>query len=174
MDARIVELQNDVTELTAKLQSKENLLKQWERDKGNLVSELRAQNTRLTAQIKDSTAVESHLQQQIEELKSQCALDKINLQEHISSVGGLRDELDLLTEKNKELERRLHVTGAERDALANALEEASDRILMLERHAREHEMRYQRGLRDSDTMPQMDKRPVENSRTIGKVFIKWA
>lgn len=148
-----MELQNDVTELTNKLQSKENLLKQYERDKGNLVAELTAQNTRLTSQLKESATVESHLQQQIEHLKEQCALGKSNLQEHISSVGGLHDELDLLTEKNKELERRLHMAAGERDSLANALEEASDRILLLERHAREHEMRYQQSLKDY-TLPQ--------------------
>lgn len=64
------------------------------------------------------------------------------LQQHLSSVDGLRDELELVAEKNKELERRLRSAAEERDNLALALEEASDRILLLERHAREQDMRF--------------------------------
>lgn len=70
------------------------------------------------------------------------------LQEHLSSVDGLRDELDLVTEKNRELERRLQMAAAERDSMASALEEASDRILLLERHAREQELRYQQNMKE--------------------------
>jgi len=66
------------------------------------------------------------------------------LQQHLSSVDGLRDELELVAEKNKELERRLRSAAEERDNLALALEEASDRILLLERHAREQDMRFVR------------------------------
>ncbi|XP_044261016.1 bicaudal D-related protein homolog isoform X2 [Tribolium madens] len=147
-EGRILELQNDITELSNKLATKESVLKQWDREKSNLVAELNAQNARLTTQLKEAAAVESQLQQQIECLKQECALGKTNLHEHMNSVDTLRDELDLVTEKNKELERRLHMAAAERDSLANALEEASDRILLLERHAREQDLRYQHSLKD--------------------------
>jgi chromosome segregation ATPase len=147
-EGRILELQNDIAELSNKLATKESLLKQWDRDKSTLVAELNAQNARLTSQLKEAAAVEGQLQQQIDHLKEECALGKTNLHEHMSSVDGLRDELDLVTEKNKELERRLHLAAAERDTLANALEEASDRILLLERHAREQDLRYQHSLKD--------------------------
>lgn len=60
----------------------------------------------------------------------------------MSNVDGLRDELELVSEKNKELERRLRAAAQERDNLALALEEASDRILLLERHAREQDIRF--------------------------------
>ena len=39
LDARIIELENDLTEIKDKLAAKENLLKQWERDKSSLVSQ---------------------------------------------------------------------------------------------------------------------------------------
>ncbi|XP_008194875.1 bicaudal D-related protein homolog isoform X3 [Tribolium castaneum] len=159
-EGRILELQNDITELSNKLATKESVLKQWDRDKSNLVAELNAQNARLTSQLKEAAAVESQLQQQIECLKQECAVGKTNLHEHMSSVDTLRDELDLVTEKNKELERRLHMAAAERDSLANALEEASDRILLLERHAREQDLRYQHSLKDY-SLPQ-EKLSVED------------
>ncbi|XP_056636375.1 bicaudal D-related protein homolog isoform X2 [Diorhabda carinulata] len=148
LDAKIIELQNDVAELTSKLQTKDNLLKQWERDKSSLVAELTAQNTRLTAQLKEAAQKEQQLRREIDEYKERLTLGKNSLQEHMSSVTGLRDELELTVEKNQELERRLHMAAAERDSIALALEEASDRILMLERHAREQDIRYQQNLKE--------------------------
>ncbi|KAJ8911270.1 hypothetical protein NQ315_015273 [Exocentrus adspersus] len=148
LDARVIELQNDVTELTTKLTSKDNLLKQWEREKSALMAELGAQNARLTTQLKEAAAREAQLGRQLDECREQLAMGKSNLQEHMSSVDGLRDELELATEKNKELERRLHAAAAERDSLASALEEASDRILLLERHARDQDMRYQQSVKE--------------------------
>ncbi|XP_028130815.1 bicaudal D-related protein homolog isoform X2 [Diabrotica virgifera virgifera] len=148
LDARIIELQNDVAELTSKLQAKDNLLKQWERDKSGLMAELTAQNTRLTSQLKDAAHKEQHLAREIDEYKERLSLGKSSLQEHMNSVGGLRDELEIASEKNQELERRLQVAASDRDSIALALEEASDRILMLERHAREQDMRYQQSLKE--------------------------
>lgn len=152
-EGRILELQNDITELTNKLSTKETVLKQWDREKSSLVVELNTQNSRLTAQLKEAAAVESQLQHQIEYLKEECVLGKTNLHQHMSSVEGLRDELEVVTEKNRELERRLNLAAAERDGLAITLEEASDRILMMERHVREQELRYQHSMKDY-TLPQ--------------------
>lgn len=63
-------------------------------------------------------------------------------------MDGLRDELELVTEKNREFERRLQIAAAERDSMASALEEASDRILLLERLAREQDMRFQQNMKE--------------------------
>ncbi|KAL1502562.1 hypothetical protein ABEB36_007687 [Hypothenemus hampei] len=153
LDARILELENDLTEIKTKLAHKETLLKQWERDKCQLVDELTMQNSRLTQQLKEAQLVENQLRQQLDTYKEQISLGKSSLQQHLSSVDGLRDELELVAEKNKELERRLRGAAEERDNLALALEEASDRILLLERHAREQEMRYQQSLKEY-TLPQ--------------------
>lgn len=75
-------------------------------------------------------------------------MDKRQLQEQMSSVNSLRDELDLVLEKKNELERRLQLVGGERDHLSSALEEANDKILLLERHARDQDMRYQQSLKE--------------------------
>lgn len=173
-DARILELQNDVTELSSKLAAKESTIKQWDREKNTLISELNAQNSRLTAQLKEAAAVESQLQLQLQNLKEQCAADKSNLHEHMSSVDGLRDELLLVTEKKNELEKRLQMAAAERDNLATALEEASDRILLLERHAREQDIRYQQSLKEY-TLPQ-EKLSIEdrlNGELIFECVMLW-
>ncbi|KAF5276803.1 hypothetical protein FQR65_LT16169 [Abscondita terminalis] len=147
-DARILELQNDITELTTKLTAKENSIRQWERDKGNVVGELSAQNARLASQLKDALTLESQLQLEIRSLREQCAVGKSNLHEHINNADSLRDELEIVSAKKDEFERRLVMAASERDNLATALEEASDRILLLERHAREQDLRYQQSLKE--------------------------
>lgn len=148
LDARILELENDLAEVKDKLSQKDNLLKQWERDKSALVEEISAQNSRLTQQLKEAQSVESQLRQQLDSYKEQISLGKSSLQQHLSSVDVLRDEVELVTEKNKELERRLRGAAEERDNFSSALEEASDRILLLERHAREQDIRYQQSLKE--------------------------
>lgn len=45
-----------------------------------------------------------------------------------------------MSEKKTELERRVQMLTTQRDQLTNALEEATDRVLLLERQAREHEL----------------------------------
>lgn len=102
----------------------------------------------MTSQLKEANTAENRLQQQVQQLKEQCSLSKSTLYDHMNSVGGLRDELDMISEKNRELERRLQMVSNERDSLANALEEASERVLLLERHAREQDMRYQHSIKE--------------------------
>lgn len=79
----------------------------------------------------------------------------------MNGVEGLRDELELMTAKKTELERRLHMGLKERDALAADLEEASQRILLMERHARDQDMRYQQSMKDFN-MPQEEKYSMED------------
>ncbi|KAH1018391.1 hypothetical protein HUJ05_006173 [Dendroctonus ponderosae] len=167
LDARILELENDLSEVKAKLAQKETLVKQWERDKSQLLEELTAQNSRLTHQLKEAQSAETQLRQQLDSYKEQISLGKSSMQQHLSNVDGLRDELELVSEKNKELERRLRAAAQERDNLALALEEASDRILLLERHAREQDIRYQQSLKEY-SLPQ-EKLSIEE-RLNGKVL----
>ena len=53
----------------------------------------------------------------------------------------LRDEINMLSDKKAELERRMATLLAERDQLNAALEDANERILLLERTTREQEDR---------------------------------
>lgn len=45
-----------------------------------------------------------------------------------------------MSEKKIELEKRIHSIQSDRDGLSSALEEATDRIMMLERQTREQEI----------------------------------
>lgn len=45
-----------------------------------------------------------------------------------------------MSEKKFELEKRIHSIQSDRDGLSTALDEATDRIMMLERQTREQEI----------------------------------
>lgn len=147
-ELKVLELQNDIAEISDRLATKEGALKQVERDKSNLLDDLNVQNSRLTAQLKEYATVETQLHLQVEELKEQCQIGKKNMQEHINSINGLKDELEIVSDKKNDLEKRLHMFAAERENLAITLEEATDRIAQLERHAREQDIRYQQSIKD--------------------------
>lgn len=142
-DTRLLELQADLRELQTALNERDNALRQTEKEKAALISELTEQNQRLTNQIKESSKTEEQLTTQLQGLRDQCSLRKSSLQDHQTSLEILRDEIYLMSEKKIELERRVQTLMTQRDSLTNALEEATDRVLMLERQTREQEMQLQ-------------------------------
>ncbi|CAH0753538.1 unnamed protein product [Bemisia tabaci] len=139
-DTRLLELQADIRELQNALDERENSLKQTEKEKALLISELTEQNQRLQIQIKESSKQEELLTLQLQGLRDQCNLRKSSLQDHQSSLEVLRDEIQMMSERKSELEKRLHTLQCDRDSISVALEEASERIMMLEKQTREQEI----------------------------------
>ncbi|XP_075160401.1 bicaudal D-related protein homolog isoform X2 [Haematobia irritans] len=142
-EQRVLELQTDLNELKDKLQAQENAIRQAEKEKTLLIEELSSQNARLTEQIQEAHNTEMKLMAQIQELKDQYSYRNTSLQEHVNSLESIKTELNLTTEKRHELEKRLHAVEEEKQNLSAALEESSDRIHMLERHAREQETKLE-------------------------------
>ncbi|XP_069684118.1 bicaudal D-related protein homolog [Periplaneta americana] len=151
-DTRLLELQTDLRELTKTLADRETTLKQTEREKTTLITELTEQNQRLTNQLKESSRVEEQLTVQLQGLRDQCNLKKSSLQDHMSSLEVLRDEIHLMSEKKCELERRLQSLLSEREGLGSALDEATDRIVMLEHQAREQEIQLRQAQREVEEL----------------------
>ncbi|XP_034251852.1 bicaudal D-related protein homolog isoform X1 [Thrips palmi] len=149
-DSRLVELQADVRELQKAVEEREAALRSTEREKAVLVAELTEQNTRLAAQLKESNKTEEQLTAQLQGLRDQCNLRKSSLQDHVSSLEALRDEINMLTDKKAELERRLAALLAERDQLNALLDDANERIMLLERTTREQEMQLRQNRRELD------------------------
>ncbi|XP_050444347.1 bicaudal D-related protein homolog [Adelges cooleyi] len=140
-DARLLELQADIRDLQAAVSQRERQLRQTEKEKARLVSELTEQNHRLQTQIKELSKAEHDLQAQCRQLQDQCSQKKWSLHDHQSSLDVLREEIQFTAEKKQELERRVHAVQADRDQLAAALEEALDRVRCVERECREHEIK---------------------------------
>lgn len=57
-----------------------NFCLQRDEEKTSLIAELTAQNSRLTIQLKESSAMEQQLLAQLEGLKDQCSIRKTSLQ----------------------------------------------------------------------------------------------
>lgn len=151
-EARLLELQNDIKELTTKIGSKDTSVKQRDEEKASLIAELTAQNSRLTAQLKESSATEAHLLEQLEGLKDQCSMRKTDLQDHVQSLESLKAELALMSDKRSDLERRLSTSLRDKDSLHQQLEEANDRITALERQLKEQEHLYHNTLKELERL----------------------
>ncbi|XP_054284541.1 bicaudal D-related protein homolog [Macrosteles quadrilineatus] len=161
-DTRIIELQADIRELQRSLEKTEHDLKATEKEKTLFISELTEQNQRLTTQIKESSKTEEQLTLQLQGLRDQWNMRKSSLQDHQSSLEVLKDEIYLMSEKKGELERRLQNVVSQRDSLSSALDEATDRIMMLEKTTREQELELlanQRELEElrSENSPERDR-----------------
>ncbi|XP_055544731.1 bicaudal D-related protein homolog isoform X2 [Wyeomyia smithii] len=151
-DAVILELQSDIKQFKQKLDAQEQIMRQMEREKNLLIEELTAQNTRLSNELKKSNAAELQLSAQLQEIKEQCNRRTMSIQDHVSSLESLKNELRMILEKKNELENRLHMTANEKENLSIALNEASERIHILERSTKEQDTKYQMTVQTLDRL----------------------
>lgn len=106
-DARALELETDVETLRSQLEEQSERARRAERDQATLVAELTAQNTRLADQLREAAKQEEHLLMEVKVLREKCAVRNNTLQDHVSSLEVLRDEvinsLQLLSENSNVL-----------------------------------------------------------------------
>lgn len=81
------------------------------------------------------------------------------LQNHVNGVETLRDELDMLSKRKEELEKRLQTSLVEKDTLCASLDESFEKIHVLQRQMREQDMQMkstentlERLKRENDTL----------------------
>lgn len=90
-----MELQTDVEALRRELEEQNERARRAERDQAALVVELTAQNTRLADQLREAAKQEEQLLVEVKVLREKCALRNTTLQDHVSSLEILRDEVNL-------------------------------------------------------------------------------
>ncbi|KFB42799.1 AGAP001308-PA-like protein [Anopheles sinensis] len=151
-EAVILELQADIKQFRQKLEAQEQIMRQMEREKNMLIEELTAQNTRLSNELQKSNATEMQLTAQLQEIKEQCNRRTLSIQDHVNSLESLKNELRMILDKKNELESRLHMTTNERENLSIALNEASERIHILERSTKEQDTKYQMTVQTLDRL----------------------
>lgn len=93
-EARNLELQADVETLRNQLEEQNERARRAERDQASLVAELTAQNTRLADQLREAAKQEEQLLIEVKVLREKCALRSTTLQDHVSSLEVLRDEVN--------------------------------------------------------------------------------
>ncbi|XP_018312637.1 bicaudal D-related protein homolog [Mycetomoellerius zeteki] len=149
-EARALELQADMESLRSQLEEQNERARRAERDQATLVAELTAQNTRLADQLREAAKQEEQLLAEVKRLRENCALRSTTLQDHVSSLEVLRDEVQLVSAQRTELERRSLELREERARAIAALEEAEERATAMERlgHEAEHRARVAEQERD--------------------------
>ncbi|XP_018344156.1 PREDICTED: bicaudal D-related protein homolog isoform X2 [Trachymyrmex septentrionalis] len=149
-ETRALELQADVESLRSQLEEQNERARRAERDQATLVAELTAQNTRLADQLREAAKQEEQLLAEVKRLRENCALRNTTLQDHVSSLEVLRDEVQLVSAQRTELERRSLELREERARAIAALEEAEERATAMERlgHEAEHRARVAEQERD--------------------------
>ncbi|XP_025986767.1 bicaudal D-related protein homolog [Solenopsis invicta] len=151
-EARALELQADVETLRSQLEEQNEKARRAERDQAALVAELTAQNTRLADQLREAAKQEEQLLVEVKVLREKCALRNTTLQDHVSSLEILRDEVQLVSAQRTELERRSLELREERARAMAALEEAEERATALERLGHEAEHRARLAERERDEL----------------------
>ena len=88
-----MELQSDVESLRVQLEEQNERARRSEREQASLVSELTAQNARLADQLREAAKQEEQLLLEVKLLREKCAHRNTTLQDHVSSLEVLKDEV---------------------------------------------------------------------------------
>merc|ERR1719282_2155755 len=149
-DLKVNELQGDISSLRNILQQTETNSRAAEREKSLLITQLTEQNQRLTSQLKDSSRTEESLTVELQSMRDQVYNKKTSMSDHVQILETLREEITIMTERKIDLERRIEALYAEREGLSSTLDESADRIVMLEKEARERDCLIRNIKKESD------------------------
>ena len=92
-EVRVLELQSDFENLRTQLEEQSERARRAEREQATLVSELTAQNARLADQLREAAKQEEQLLLELKLLREKCANRNTTLQDHVSSLEVLKDEV---------------------------------------------------------------------------------
>ena len=76
---------------------------------------------------------------ELQTMRDQVYNKKTSMTDHVQILETLREEITIMTERKLDLERRIEALYAEREGLSTTLDESADRIVMLEKEARERD-----------------------------------
>lgn len=151
-DIKVQEIAIDLQHAKSEVHDQREVLRQTEREKSQLIDQLTEQNQRLTTQLKEQSKHEQQLESQLQLLRDQFQLRKSNMSDQVSTLEVLREEINLLSDKKLELERRIDSLINEREGLSVTLDESSDRIIMLEKQSMEQDALVRNCQRDLDDL----------------------
>ncbi|VDI48662.1 coiled-coil domain-containing protein 64 [Mytilus galloprovincialis] len=144
----IKELQYDISQLRHELQTQQHYSDNGDKAATEKIRELTVQNERLKEEIRQSSVHEEGLVVEMQGLREQMLCRKSSMHFHVSQLEVLQEEVNLLSKRKCELEKKIALVTEERDGLASSHEEVQERILMLDRTKRETEQKVQNRERD--------------------------
>ncbi|XP_035236036.1 BICD family-like cargo adapter 1 isoform X1 [Anguilla anguilla] len=143
-EGRVAELESDVRQLQGELDRHQAQLREADRDKTRAVSELSEQNHRLLEQLSRAAEVERQLSTQVHSLRDDFREKSISTSQHMSRLESLQAEqgleIKLLSDRKRELERRVNAVLEENELLQTTADQLQERTLVLERQCHEKDL----------------------------------
>ncbi|XP_061116771.1 BICD family-like cargo adapter 1 [Conger conger] len=143
-EGRVAELETDVRQLQGELERHQVQLREADRDKTRAVSQLSEQNHRLLEQLSRAAEVEKQLSTQVHSLRDDFREKSLSTSQHMSRLESLQAEqgleIKMLSERKRELERRVSSVLEENELLQTTVDQLQDRTLVLERQCHEKDL----------------------------------
>ncbi|XP_014027206.1 BICD family-like cargo adapter 1 isoform X1 [Salmo salar] len=141
---RVAELEIDVQQLQGELERHQVQLREADRDKSTAMRELSEENHRLLEQLNRATDVERQLSTQVHSLRDDFREKSISTNQHMTRLESLQAEqgleIKMLSERKRELERRVNAVLEENELLQNTVDNLRERTLVLEKHHHEKDL----------------------------------
>ncbi|KAJ7994093.1 hypothetical protein DPEC_G00262350 [Dallia pectoralis] len=137
---RVAELETDVQHLQGELERHQVQLREADRDKSTVIRELSEQNTRLLEQLNRAAEVERQLSSQVHSLRDDFREKSVSTNQHTTQLESLHTEIKMLSERKRELERRVNVVLEENESLQNTVDHLRERTLVLEKQYHEKDL----------------------------------
>lgn len=143
-EGRVAELETDVQHLQGELERHQVQLREADRDKSRAISELSEQNHRLLEQLSRAAEVEKQLSTQVHSLRDDFKEKSISTNQHMMRLETLQAEqgleIQMLSERKQELERRVNAMLEENEQMQNTVDELRERTLVLEKQCHEKDL----------------------------------
>ncbi|XP_036434740.1 BICD family-like cargo adapter 1 [Colossoma macropomum] len=143
-EGRVAELETDVQQLQGELERHQMQLREADRDKTRAITELSEQNHRLLEQLSRAAEVERQLSTQVHSLRDDFREKSLSTNQHMTRLESLQAEqgleIKMLSERKRELERRVTAVLEENEHLQHTVDSLKERTLMLEKQCHEKDL----------------------------------
>ncbi|XP_051888131.1 BICD family-like cargo adapter 1 [Pristis pectinata] len=139
-EGRVAELESDLKQLQDELERHQVQLREANKEKVIALRELSEQNQRLLEQLTRTAEIEQQLSMQVHNLRDEFREKSISTNQHVVRLESLQAEIKMLTERKRELERRISAVIEENELLQGTIEELQERVLMAERQSRDKDL----------------------------------
>uniref|UniRef100_A0AAY5EI22 BICD family like cargo adaptor 1 n=1 Tax=Electrophorus electricus TaxID=8005 RepID=A0AAY5EI22_ELEEL len=144
-EGRVAELEADLQQLQGELDRERAQLREVDRGKTRAITELADHNQRLMEQLSRAAEVERQLSTQVHSLQDDFREKSVSTNQHMTRLESLQAEIKMLSERKRELERRVTAALEENEQLQNAVDGLRERTLALEKRCHEKDVQVSDG-----------------------------
>ncbi|CAB4058114.1 CCDC64 [Lepeophtheirus salmonis] len=170
-EQRMLELQSDLVNYKRSLEEVEGHHKSEEREKTELINQLKEQNQRLNMELQLSSQRQEDLENQLNSLKSQFHDKRLTMRDNVVYLESLKNEIELVTRRKDELEKQIAHLFRERESMSQTLEESTSKVLYMERQTREQHNLIRNSQRDINELTANNQNLMERLECLNRSYI---